>query len=96
MKTIMEPAKTCPTCGGALYSTKETCQYCGAIVPQNVLYNKEKLLEQREQEIDLRKKELEKEYRVVEAKKKKDVSDNRLLIFLFAFILIVIFLLRFR
>lgn len=58
-KRIIEPASSCPSCGGHLTGTSDNCPYCNAAIPQNILYNKELMLELKEKEMALRAKELE-------------------------------------
>lgn len=45
-KNELRPANACPSCGASLNGTSDKCVYCGAVIPENVLYNKEKFLEQ--------------------------------------------------
>lgn len=82
-KIVLKPAKICTSCGASLTGTNEKCIYCGAIIPENVLYNKEKELynqqimyAQRMRELQQYEQEREAAHkRVMEIKKEERKSE---------------------
>lgn len=81
--SALKPAKICPSCGASLNGTNDKCSYCGAVIPENVLFKKERALERQRIEHsqymrELQHREYEKEKahkRAMELKKEERKSD---------------------
>lgn len=79
----LHPAKICPSCGASLSGTSNNCSYCDAVIPENVLFNKERALERQRIEHsqymrELQHREYEKEKahkRAMEIKKEERKNE---------------------
>lgn len=81
--STLKPAEICPFCGASLNGTDDKCSYCGAVIPENVLFNKERTLERQRIEHsqymrELQHREYEKEKahkRAMEIKKEERKNE---------------------
>lgn len=76
-KAIATVADKCPTCGGPVQGSEEKCRYCGVTIPQNVLFNKEKAMEQKSLELDYRIKAMEAHSEATAADKSKKIAKDK-------------------
>lgn len=70
-------ADKCPTCGGPVEGSEEKCRYCGIAIPQNVLFNKEKAMEQKSLELNYQMTMMAANSKEKEAEKLKKIAEER-------------------
>lgn len=70
-------ADKCPTCGGPVEGSEEKCRYCGMAIPQNVLFNKEKAMEQKSLELNYQMTMMAANSKEKKAEKLKKIAEER-------------------